>query len=297
MCDAGSSPTSTVARPTCPRSATLAATSSRTLAASALPSIMVAAIDLSVRENAAVLPRKNDPASITSRREALGLNGDADLTAYLKAAETVTGLAGIPLSVAPLGVSLRDYELDENGAVVETGRNVEDVVVPLAHTEGGLTASVQRGARAAELSGGFRTHVVADRITRASCFVCRDAGDALALSRWIEERLPEMRDWLRTSDIAELSRYAVLREVKTHVVGPMCHVLWRFTTGDAVGPNMMTRNAYALNMAFVLPNAPVTIERSMLEANMGGDKKPSYEYFQSGHGKTVIAEVTLTDEV
>ena len=29
---------------------------------------------------------------------------------------------------------------------------------------------------------------------------------------------------------------------------------------------------------------------------MGGDKKPSFEYFQSGHGKTVIAEVTLTDE-
>ena len=80
------------------------------------------------------------------------------------------------------------------------------------------------------------------------------------------------------------------------MVGPMCHVLWRFTTGDAVGPNMMTRNAYALNMAFVLPQAPVPIERTMLEANMGGDKKPSYEYFQSGHGKTVIAETTLTDE-
>src|ERR1700692_67596 len=34
----------------------------------------------------------------------------------------------------------------------------------------------------------------------------------------------------------------------------------------------------------------------MLEPNMGGDKKPSYEYFQSGHGKTVIAEATLTDQ-
>ena len=116
------------------------------------------------------------------------------------------------------------------------------------------------------------------------------------LARWIDERVPELRSFLRDSDIPELSRYAVLREAKTHVVGPMCHVLWRFTTGDAVGPNMMTRNAYALNMAYVLPNAPVPIERTMLEANMGGDKKPSYEYFQSGHGKTVIAETTLTDE-
>jgi hydroxymethylglutaryl-CoA reductase (NADPH) len=29
---------------------------------------------------------------------------------------------------------------------------------------------------------------------------------------------------------------------------------------------------------------------------MGGDKKPSFEYFQSGHGKTVLAEATLTDD-
>ena len=105
-----------------------------------------------------------------------------------------------------------------------------------------------------------------------------------------------MRDWLATADDPSLSRRAVLREVKTHVVGPMCHILWAWTTGDAVGPNMMTRNAYALNMGYVMQRAPVKPERALLEANMGGDKKPSYEYFHSGHGKTVIAEAFLTDE-
>jgi hydroxymethylglutaryl-CoA reductase (NADPH) len=242
------------------------------------------------------LPRKNDDASIAARREALGLGGDVDLAPYAKAAESVTGVAVIPVSVAELRVSLGAYELSAGGEVVETRRAEEDVVVPLAHSEGGLTASVQRGAKAVAESGGFRTYVVADRITRASCFVCSDAGDALTLARWVEERVDEMREWLRVLDLPELSKHAVLREVKTHVVGPMCHVLWRFTTGDAVGANMMTRNAYALNMAFVSPNAPVAIERVILEANMGGDKKPSFEYFQSGHGKTVIAEATLTDE-
>jgi hydroxymethylglutaryl-CoA reductase (NADPH) len=242
------------------------------------------------------LPRKNDAASVAARRQALGLDGDVDVDVYAKSAESVTGVVEIPVSVAQLSVSLGRYELSDDGEVVETGRELEEIVVPLAHTEGSLTASLQRGARAVEESGGFRTYVVADRITRASCFVCRDAGDALALARWIEERVDEMREWLRTADIAELSKHAVLREVKTHVVGPMCHVLWRFTTGDAVGANMMTRNAYALNMAYVVPQSPVPIERSLLEANMGGDKKPSFEYFQSGHGKTVIAEATLTDE-
>src|SRR4029077_5814994 len=182
-----------------------------------------------------------------------------------------------------------------DGDVVETGRMDDEVTVPLAHTEGGLTASVQRGARAIAESGGARTYIVSDRITRASCFVCKSSGDALALARWVEGQVPAMREFLRESDSPELSRHAVLREVKTHVVGPMCHVLWRFTTGDAFGANMVTRNAYALNMAYVLPQAPVPVERTILEANMGGDKKPSFEYFQQGHGKTVIAETTLTE--
>ena len=59
---------------------------------------------------------------------------------------------------------------------------------------------------------------------------------------------------------------------------------------------MMTRNSYFLNMGYVMERAPVKPERALLEANMGGDKKPSFEYFQGGHGKTVIAETTLTED-
>ena len=125
------------------------------------------------------LPRKNDPASIAARREALGLNGERRPRGVRDVAESVTGVATIPVSVAQLQVSLGEYALSDDGEVVESGRADEEVVVPLAHSEGGLTASLQRGAKAVELSGGFRTYVVADRITRASCFVCKDAGDAL----------------------------------------------------------------------------------------------------------------------
>jgi hydroxymethylglutaryl-CoA reductase (NADPH) len=241
-------------------------------------------------------PRKNDPASIAARQQAVGVDGLAtsiDLEQFAGAAEALTGVAVIPVSVVPIEIELGSYELTEDGDVVETGRAAETVRVPLAHTEGGLTVSMIRGATAA---GTIRTHVLADRITRASCFVCADTGAAIALARWIESELPAMREWLASSDDASLSRRARLREVKTHVVGPMCHVLWRWTTGDAVGPNMMTRNAYALNMGYVMDRAPVKPERAILEANMGGDKKPSFEFFQSGHGKTVIAEALLTDE-
>jgi hydroxymethylglutaryl-CoA reductase (NADPH) len=241
-------------------------------------------------------PRKNDPASIRARQEALGVNGlvtSIDLEPFAKAAEALTGVAVIPVSACPIRIELGEYELSEPGDVVETARSEETVHVPLAHTEGSLTLSMTRGSTAA---GTVRTYVLADRITRASCFVCRDAGDAIALARWVEGEVPAMREWLESSGDPTLSRRARLREVKTHVVGPMCHVLWSWTTGDAVGPNMMTRNAYALNMGYVMACAPVKPERAILEANMGGDKKPSYEYFHSGHGKTVLAEALVADE-
>src|SRR5438067_13246006 len=131
----------------------------------------------------------------------------------------LTGAAVLPVSVVgPLEVELGMYELEEPfGRVSETGRSQEQVFVPLGHTEGGLSASLYRGARAAAESGGFRTYVLADRITRASCFVCRDTREAVELARWIEAEVGAARAWLEDLDDPSRSRFAKLREAKTHV--------------------------------------------------------------------------------
>ena len=247
-------------------------------------------------------PRKNDPDSISARQKALGLNDGVtriDLSPFVAAQEMLTGAAVIPVSVVgPLQIELGEYELEEPfGRVSETGRSADEVFVPLAHTEGGLSASLYRGARAAAESGGFRTYVLQDRITRASCFVCKSTDEAVQLARFLDAHVAEMRRWLSEHQEDAISRYAKLREVETHVIGPMCHVMWACTTGDACGPNMITRNSYALNMAYVMEHAPVKPQRAILEANMGGDKKPSHRYFErGGHGKTVLAEAVLTEE-
>jgi hydroxymethylglutaryl-CoA reductase (NADPH) len=248
-------------------------------------------------------PRRNDAESVRARQDAIRDRVEPevlahDLEPWAGAQEVLTGAALIPVAVVgPLLVELGEYVLEEpTGTMRETGRAQEELLVPLAHTEGGLSASVTRGAKAAAAGGGFRTYVLHDRITRASCFVCKNSADAIALSRWLEASVDELRGFLAGLDDPTLSKRARLREVDTHVVGPMCHVLWSWTTGDACGPNMMTRNSYALNMGFVMPNAPVRPERAILEANMGGDKKPSHEFFRSGHGKTVLAEATLDAE-
>jgi hydroxymethylglutaryl-CoA reductase (NADPH) len=195
-------------------------------------------------------------------------------------------------------VELGEYELEEpDGRLIERKRGKDTVYVPLANTEGGLSISLARGARAASESGGFRTHVLRDRVTRASAFLFESTADAATFARWIETRVPDLQEWLTGASVEGLSRHAKLREVETHVVGPMCHVLYAYTTGDAVGMNMITRNSYALNQVFVLEHSPVKPRRTYLEGNMGGDKKISHRYFEGGgHGKTVIAECTLAEE-
>ena len=269
-------------------------------------------------------PRRNTPEEIAARQHALRARPgwDAahdfvwdwprpaqDLAGFQ---EALTAHTVLPVGVAgPIAVDLGRYETDPaNGRLVETGRRHEEVFVPLAHTEGGLTASLLRGAAAVARDGGIRTFVLRDRVTRASCFVFDTAADALRLARWVEGQAGAMRAWLEAADnplrgealgaVPRLSRHARLWEVDTHVVGPACHVLYRYTTGEACGPNMITRNSYALNEGFVLRRFPVaggaSPRRVYLEANMGGDKKPSALYFGAGgHGKTVLAEATLSD--
>ena len=124
-------------------------------------------------------PRRNDADSIRARRDAIRpVVGDEPLAhddeAWTRAQEAHTGAAVIPVSVVgPLEVELGLYELEEpSGSLRETGREREEILVPLAHTEGGLSASMSRGMKAASAAGGFRTYVLRDRITRASCFIC-----------------------------------------------------------------------------------------------------------------------------
>jgi hydroxymethylglutaryl-CoA reductase (NADPH) len=249
-------------------------------------------------------PRKNDADSIHTRQDALAGLTDGpvfghDLEPFTGATEALTGVSVVPTAVVgPIDIELGEYELEEPaGTLAETRRKREGVYVPLANTEGGLAISLYRGARAVGESGGFRTYVLRDRMTRASAFIFEGAGQAAAFARWIEGQVPAMRDWLAGAHVEGLSRYARLREIETHVLGPVCHVMYAYTTGDAVGLNMVTRNSFALNEVFVRERSPLKPRRSVLEGNMGGDKKPSHRYFErGGHGKTVIAETTLTDE-
>jgi hydroxymethylglutaryl-CoA reductase (NADPH) len=265
-------------------------------------------------------PRKNTPEQIRERQDILrGLpqwHSQNDFVFDLPSSGTTTVVEALtahmvlPVSVVgPLRLTLGSYHVDDFGQLIEDSRQTEEVYVPLAHTEGGLSASMQRGIAAVQASS-VQTFVLHDRMTRDCCFLFESTERAVVCARWIAAHVAEMQTWLRDpsnplyearlNGVARLSRHARLWEVDTHVLGPACHVLYRYTTGEACGPNMITRNSFALNHEFVLPRlkAATGLEpvRVLLEANMGGDKKPSAQYFVGGgHGKTVVAGVTVDD--
>jgi hydroxymethylglutaryl-CoA reductase (NADPH) len=262
-------------------------------------------------------PHRNTPEAIAHRRRALmALPGwrpedgrifpEREAEALMATQEAFTGQMVLPVAVVgPLNLTLGRYETLPDGQVVQRGRQAESVLVPLAHTEGGLSVSLQRGILAANRDGGIRTYVLEDGMTRDTCFTFGSVAECLAAASWIQAHVPELVAFLAdpppapAGDPPVTSRHARLVAVRTHILGTMLHVLYRFVTGEAAGPNMITRNTFALNQEVVLPRLRSELglvpERVVLEANMGGDKKPSALYFgQGGHGKTVVAEVTLS---
>ena len=280
---------------------------------------------LNGRERRRLWPRKNTPDQIHARQDALrGLptwSADNDFVfdwpvppeVLGSVLESLTAHMVLPVSVVgPLRLTLGAYHTDDlDGRLVEDSRRTEEIYVPLAHSEGGLSASMQRGITAVLEGGALETFVISDRMTRDSCFVFETTEEAIRCGRWIDDHVIEIRNWLHSPDnplyleriagVPRLSRHARLWEVDTHVLGSACHVLYRYTTGEACGPNMITRNSFALNQAYVIPRlrADTALEprRVLVEANMGGDKKPSWQYFiEGGHGKTVIASATVRED-
>lgn len=237
---------------------------------------------------------------------------DTTDAALIQYQEAYVGQMVLPVGVVgPLIVSLGQYNLIEpDGRPVESARIMDRVMIPLGHTEGGLSASMLRGIKAANEGGGVSTHILQDQMTRDSALVFDRVEEAIKLQEWIFEHGEDLKAWLSDTDNPGyrdllpngrtiISRHAKLWVIEPRVVGPVCHLLYRFSTGDACGPNIITRNAYALNAEVVrrLEALQMRPRHIYLEANMGGDKKPSWEHFPGGHGKTVMAWTVIPDEV
>ncbi len=198
--------------------------------------------------------------------------------------ENFIGTISIPVGVAgPLKIN---YKQDE----------FNDVYAPIATTEGALVSSVHRGAIAINLSGGVRTRVLSNRMSRAPQFEFETLDSALIFSNWLENQIEQLKKLVKNR-----SQHAQLIELKTHCIGRTVHARFIYSTGNAAGQNMTTFcTAYLCQWILqefqrAHPNSQCL--DSIIEGNLSSDKKISFLSAYEGRGRSVIAEAVIKKNV
>jgi len=209
------------------------------------------------------------------------------------------------------------YSIDERGAIE---KNIENMIgaiqiplgfagplkikgeyargefyIPLSTTEGALVASVNRGCSVINRCGGCTVRVVEDKMTRAPVFKTSSVVEAIKLKHWILE------NFQRIKEVAEsTTRHG--RLISIHpvvVVGRYVYPRFAYSTGDAMGMNMVTI-ATEKACKFIeeeVAREGIRARTVALSGNLCVDKKPSGVNMIEGRGKSIVAEVFLEEEV
>jgi len=164
-----------------------------------------------------------------------------------------------------------------------------EFLVPMATTEGALLASVNRGCSAITRSGGGNALVLKDAMTRAPVFRVRDIRHGTDVIEWVSGNLD------RIKEVAEATTgHGKLLEVVPYLAGRNLFLRFSYSTGDAMGMNMVT---IATEKASYLIQMETAARLVSVSGNLCTDKKPAGIDFLLGRGKTVHADVTLPRDV
>ncbi|MBL7812061.1 MAG: phosphotransferase [Bacteroidetes bacterium] len=164
-----------------------------------------------------------------------------------------------------------------------------------ATLEGALIGSMNRGAKAISLCGGFTASVKWQRMNRVPMFLFDSEADAAVFLKFALRRTDELR-----RITSAYSNHARLQEISGIQTGMAVHLNFVYTTGDASGQNMTTTCTWhaMLHLAKVFQQATGIVPLDfVIEGNGSADKKISQYNIQHGRGVNVTATCTLSDAV
>ena len=228
-------------------------------------------------------------------------NGKADADERRKAVEKIAGVKLDAISSYPFDAELASKNIENMigavhvplgfaGPVLIHGDHAKgEFLVPLATTEGALVASVSRGMSAVTASGGVRTKVIKDEMTRAPVFRVSGIEHSLDVIDWMSKNEKKMKDAVRGT-----TSHGKLISAEPFPNGRSLFIRFSYGTGDAMGMNMVTIASEALCALIEKETGAVLISVS---GNMCTDKKPAWINAIEGRGKTVIAEALIPPDV
>lgn len=164
-----------------------------------------------------------------------------------------------------------------------------EFLVPLATTEGALIASISRGMSVINASGGSRTRVFGDYMTRAPVLRVRDLEHACQCIQWIDAHEDEIK-----AAAASTTSHGKLVRIEKFPMGRGIYLRFSFETGDAMGMNMATIASEAACKVIEEATGSVMVSVS---GNMCSDKKAAAINMIEGRGKTVIAEALIPSDI
>lgn len=198
-----------------------------------------------------------------------------NIESYIGSVEVPVGLVG-PLTYLSNGVE-------------------ENVFVPAGTLEGALVASMNRGAKAISMSGGFQAQFIHQRMVRVPLFFLQNKQDALRLAQWIDEHFNAIKKLVES-----YSNHAKLIDLDIQVRNTEVHVGFVYTTGDASGQNMTTTCTWHGIMWIkheFEAHTSCRISDAIIEGNGSSDKKVSAFLLHEGRGCKVIASCDLEESV
>jgi hydroxymethylglutaryl-CoA reductase (NADPH) len=156
----------------------------------------------------------------------------------------------------------------------------------IATTEGALAASMNRGAKAISECGGFRGHIVHQKMLRTPMFTFESMSHAMEFDHWIKQNFNAIKEITQ-----KYSNYADLLEIRSVIVGKIVHLKFIYTTSDASGQNMTTSCTWHSCLWIEInfqEQSTVEILHFVIDGNGASDKKVSFYSIQNGRGIHVI---------
>ncbi len=194
--------------------------------------------------------------------------------------ENMIGSCQVPLGIA--------------GPVLLKGEKAKgEFYLPIATTEGALTASVNRGCSVINKSGGAYSIILKNEQTRSILFKAHNIIEAKKFTEWVEKNF----DLLKSAGEQD-EKFIEIKKIERYIVGLNIWLRIKAYTYDAMGMNMITIAGKKI-ADYIIKEYKETkgIEFISESGNLCTDKKPSLMNLINTRGKKVIASVDIPEKI
>jgi hydroxymethylglutaryl-CoA reductase (NADPH) len=222
------------------------------------------------------LSRRNKFVSEVTGVDLNALKSGVGIDCYKGNVENIFGFIQIPVGLA--------------GPLILKGQHAKgDFFIPLATTEGTLVASYNRGMKAINQCGGARVEVVKNEIYSSVTFLTDNAESARSLQDWINNNQPNIQKTVEAT-----TKHGKYIRSECTLYGTRLLVNFVYDPANAMGINMITSASFSVSAMISQQNNNIDF---FLPSAFQGDKKATYYSFHRGRGRSVMAEVVISDEV